>query len=311
MCECTDRHRYSVLPPPLIDTLTRGVVGGVGLGAAAVKAVTAMAKRPDTRAAALTMLGKLTEVCAAKVRDSCDAGQVRELRAALDQVRPHLLAPIHSAQRQHTHTPCYAQCAYAHMSRHRHKPVHTLRLPWPVPTSSICWSAGSHMDGPVRWGAAAHTQVTEEALQYDVAYVLEHLLAAPAPASSSSSLSLSAAAAAAPVPTQPATAALSGAASALGAIGAGAAATAVGGAAVPALPEVTRLTPRPGFALGNGAVPLLLTVDQQRDLVHVATSAGTLTSWTITGAVWASIHTHTQLETEREREGEINTHTHS
>ena len=77
---------------------------------AAVKAVTAMVKGPSTRAAAMTILGKLTELCADKVRDQTDPALLHDLQAALLLVRwPSPLSFHHGAPRA-THDQLGAAC---------------------------------------------------------------------------------------------------------------------------------------------------------------------------------------------------------
>ena len=46
-----------------------------------------MVKGAGTRAAAMTILGKLTELCSDKVRDNCDQVLLRDLQTALAVVR--------------------------------------------------------------------------------------------------------------------------------------------------------------------------------------------------------------------------------
>jgi len=47
-----------------------------------------MLRNVATRAAAMTILGKLTEICSDKVASNCEPAQLRELQTALSQVRP-------------------------------------------------------------------------------------------------------------------------------------------------------------------------------------------------------------------------------
>lgn len=100
--------------------------------------------------------------------------------------------------------------------------------------------------------------MTDESLQYDVAYVSEHLLALPATAV---------------VPS---------------------AARAAPGAALDALGpgRLRSLIQRPRLTLTGGDVPLLLAIDQQRDIVHTCTEKGTIASLKISGAVRGPLLAH-------------------
>ena len=114
--------------------------------------------------------------------------------------------------------------------------------------------------------------MTEESLQYDVAYVSEHLLSSPVASYTSM---VTAAASSSASSARPA------AAAAAAAVGSGSLEPAGQG-------RLRGLHQRAGFTLSTGDAPMVLAVDQQRDVVHVATNKGSIASWNLAGSVSCS-----------------------
>ena len=64
-----------------------------------------MVKGAGTRAAAMTILGKLTELCSDKVRETCDPALLRDLQAALALVRDRRRVPAQRSPFPKTRPP--------------------------------------------------------------------------------------------------------------------------------------------------------------------------------------------------------------